>query len=106
MALLLATSQVYFRDTSSFLPYVSRIWLYLSPVLYYPDVAFRQYAARPLECFNPLFPLLGGWGDLLVRGELDPVDHVGRVRPLVRSARSSSAALVFMSRERDFAVRL
>ena len=35
--MLLATAQVYFRDTSSFLPYVNRIWLYLSPVLYYPE---------------------------------------------------------------------
>jgi ABC-type polysaccharide/polyol phosphate export permease len=103
MALLLATSQVYFRDTSSFLPYVTRIWLYLSPVLYYPDQV--PAALRPLEVFNPLFPLLGGWGDLLVRGE--PIPWTMWLGAFLWSFGTLIVgALVFMSRERDFAVRL
>ena len=35
--MLVAAAQVYFRDLSNFLPYVLRIWLYVSPVLYYAD---------------------------------------------------------------------
>ena len=34
LANLFATIQVYFRDTQSFLPYFTRIWLYLSPVIW------------------------------------------------------------------------
>jgi ABC-type polysaccharide/polyol phosphate export systems, permease component len=37
VAMLFAAAQVYFRDLSSFLPYVTRIWLYASPVLYYAE---------------------------------------------------------------------
>lgn len=103
MALLLATSQVYFRDTSSFLPYLTRIWLYVSPVLWYPEQV-KEYL-RGLEIFNPLFPLIGGWTDLLVKGE---------TLPWTTWAASAAwafgtlivGAIVFMSRERDFAVRL
>ena len=103
MALLLATSQVYFRDTSSFLPYFNRIWLYASPVLWYPEDV--PHSMRLLELFNPLFPLLGGWGDLVVKGELLPwttwvASFLWAVGTLI------VGALVFMSRERDFAVRL
>jgi teichoic acid transport system permease protein len=103
MALLLATSQVYFRDTSSFLPYVNRIWLYLSPVLYYPESV--PQSLRALEIFNPLYPLLGGWGDLLVRGELIPWT-MWLAAVLWSFGALVVGGLVFMSRERDFAVRL
>src|SRR3954470_3780969 len=35
MTMLLSAGQVYFRDIKSFLPYVMRVWMYASPVLYY-----------------------------------------------------------------------
>jgi ABC-type polysaccharide/polyol phosphate export permease len=103
MALLLATSQVYFRDTSSFLPYITRIWLYTSPVLWYPEDVKK--GLRALEIFNPLYSLLGGWSDLIVKGELIPwttwvAAFLWSVGTLI------VGAIVFMSRERDFAVRL
>ena len=37
LAMLVAAAQVYFRDLSNFLPYMLRIWLYISPVLYFAD---------------------------------------------------------------------
>ena len=36
-AAFFATLQVYFRDTSSFLPFFVRIWMYLSPILWTPE---------------------------------------------------------------------
>ena len=36
-AAFFATLQVYFRDTSSFLPFFVRVWMYLSPVLWKPE---------------------------------------------------------------------
>ena len=57
LAMLVAAAQVYFRDLSNFLPYALRIWLYVSPVLYYADEvpaalqvdARRQPARRPAD---------------------------------------------------------
>ena len=102
-ALLLATAQVYFRDTNSFLPYLTRIWLYVSPVLWYPEDL--KPGLRFLEIFNPLYPLLGGWGDLLVRGELIPWTMWAQ-EALWAFGTLFVGMFVFMSRERDFAVRL
>ncbi len=103
LAMLLATLQVYFRDTTSFLPYFVRIWLYLSPVLYYPENVPEKL--KILEFANPLFSLLGGWGDLLVRGELIPWSMWLQAFAWAFGT-LIAGALVFMSRERDFAVRL
>ena len=106
MAALFAALQVYFRDTSSFLPYFLRIWLYLSPVLWYPEQAKEKlgdlYALMPL---NPLYSLIGGWSDLTLQGVIPPpIMWISAVAwALVALVLGS---LFFMSRERDFAVRL
>lgn len=103
----LAALQVYFRDTASFLPYFVRLWLYLSPVLWYPeDVATRlgETGARFAQ-LNPLYSIVGGWSDLLVRSEMPSTGTW-----IAGAAWAVGAAVVgslfFMSRERDFAVRL
>jgi teichoic acid transport system permease protein len=106
MAMLLSTMQVYFRDTKSFLPYITRIWLYTSPVLY--PIEFYDRLPEGLQVvarLNPLYSLVGGWSDLLVRGELIPASMwIGAVLWSVGAL--VVGALVFISRERDFAVRL
>ncbi len=107
VAAIFATLQVYFRDTASFLPYFVRIWLYLSPVLWYPEDAVRHLGetGAHLALINPLHSLVGGWTDLLVRGVVPP--------PAVWIAATAWAVvafvlgtLFFISREREFAVRL
>ena len=40
--MFVAALQVYFRDLKSFLPYVLRVWLYASPVLYYANEVPEQ----------------------------------------------------------------
>lgn len=106
-AALMAALQVYFRDTASFLPYVVRIWLYLSPVLWFAETVGEQFgtAGERLSLFNPLFSMVGGWTDLLVRSQVPPLSvWVGA------AAWAAVSVLVgfyyFLSRERDFAVRL
>jgi ABC-type polysaccharide/polyol phosphate export permease len=103
LAAVFATLQVYFRDTSSFLPYFLRIWLYLSPVLWFAeDVPGKFTFFMP---FNPLFTILGGWTDLLVQGKIPPLSvWVAATAWAVGSFVVGS--LFFMSREREFAVRL
>ena len=107
VAVIFATLQVYFRDTASFLPYFVRIWLYLSPVLWYPEDAVRHLgeAGANLALINPLHSLVGGWTDLLVRGVVPPpvVWVVATAWALVAFV---IGTLFFISREREFAVRL
>src|SRR3954453_22505778 len=66
LAMLVSAGQVYFRDLSSFLPYLLRIWLYASPVLYYATRVPSQY--RWVLAVNPLGGLLTAWSDVLNRG--------------------------------------
>lgn len=102
-AALLAALQVYFRDTISFLPYVLRIWLYLSPVLWYPEDAPERF--QDLMILNPLFSIIGGWTETTFQGVVPPLEMwvAGGLWALISLLAGS---LFFMSRERDFAVRL
>jgi len=103
LAAMFATLQVYFRDTSAFLPYFLRIWLYLSPVIWFAeDVSHKLSHFMP---FNPLYSMLGGWTDLLVKGHTPDLSQW-----LIAMAWAVTAfvfgSLFFISREREFAVRL
>jgi len=103
LAAVFATLQVYFRDTMSFLPYFLRIWLYLSPVIWFAEDVPGRLA--PFMRFNPLWSMLGGWTDLLVEGRVPPLSMwLSAVAWAVASFALGS--LFFISREREFAVRL
>jgi teichoic acid transport system permease protein len=95
--------QVYFRDTSAFMPYFVRIWLYLSPVIWLVSDVPKRMA--PFVHFNPVYPMLGGFTEALVQGTVPDWQMwvEGTVFCLVFFVVGS---LFFMSREREFAVRL
>ena len=103
LAMLVAAGQVYFRDLKNFLTYALRLWLYGSPILYFAHEVPDRYEF--LLIFNPLAPLLTAWSDVLDRGRApDPVDlALGAGWAL---AFLIGGALFFISREREFAVRL
>jgi len=103
LSMFVAALQVYFRDLTQFLPYILRMWLYVSPVLYYAEEMPERY--KWLLYANPIGTMLAAWSDVLVRGQApDAVDMA------VGSAWAFGlllfGALFFMSREREFAVRL
>jgi teichoic acid transport system permease protein len=103
LALLFATMNVYFRDTSKLLTYITRIWLYASPVLWLPEMVHGWH--RAILYVNPLGPVLSANSRIWIEG-LAPT-----VAQLVASAIWSVLALLlggyfFISRERDFAVRI
>jgi teichoic acid transport system permease protein len=103
LANILATLQVYFRDTASFLPYVVRIWLYVSPVLLTADEIRHKF--RGLHVLNPLYSLLGAWTDVLDEAKVPSTDLW--LQGLAWAVGMFLlGSVVFMSRERDFAVRL
>jgi len=103
LAAVFATLQVYFRDTTSFLPYFLRIWLYLSPIIWYVSDVPNRLA--PFVKFNPLYSVIGGFSDLLVRGEIPPLS-IWIAAAAWGVAFVVVGALFFLSREREFAVRL
>lgn len=103
LSMFVSTLQVYFRDLAQFLPYLLRLWLYLSPILYFADEVPDKY-----EIFiwlNPIGALLTAWSDVLIKGQAPSLFLWG-----VASAWAVGVVIVgglfFMSRERDFAVRL
>jgi teichoic acid transport system permease protein len=102
-AMLAATAQVYFRDLASFLPYFVRIWLYVSPVLYYASQVPDKF--KPLLYANPVYPLLTALSHVVDQGQ-----HPSAGLLVWGSAWAVGTlvvgALVFISREREFAVRL
>ncbi|HEY9412953.1 MAG TPA: ABC transporter permease [Jiangellaceae bacterium] len=108
MGMFVAAIQVYFRDMTAFLPYFLRIWLYLSPVLWYPEDV-TKYSDHPwiefLMKLNPLYSMLGGWGDTIVAGEVPALSlwlgAAAWALPVL-----AIGALFYMSREREFVVRL
>jgi ABC-type polysaccharide/polyol phosphate export permease len=103
LAMILATVQVYFRDLTNFLPYAMRIWLYASPVLYFAAQVPPKF--KPILAANPLYPLLTSLSDAVNLGR-EP-------RPMLLLWGLGWAiglfvigAVFFVSREREFAVRL
>ena len=103
LSMLVAAAQVYFRDLSNFLPYALRIWLYVSPVLYFADEVPDRY--RWLLDVNPMGGLLTAWSDVLIDGNAPGAEAM-----LLGLAWGIglfvAAGLFFLSREREFAVRL
>jgi teichoic acid transport system permease protein len=102
-AMLVASLQVYFRDLKNFVPYLLRVWLYASPVLYYPDEVPNRY--EWLIAANPLGGILSSWSDVINKG------HAPEPKYLALAVAWSfgiflAGSLFFVSREREFAVRL
>jgi teichoic acid transport system permease protein len=103
VAMFCGAAQVYFRDLSSFLPYLLRIWMYISPILYYWDDVPKHIQHWLL--LNPMASMLAAWSDVLQKQKAPPLNlmMIGTgwaVFGLI------FGALFFISRERDFAVRI
>jgi len=103
VAITISCVNVYFRDIASFLPYLTRTLLYLSPILY--EASSLSPQLRALEVFNPLFPILDSWTKAVVHSQIPSTSSM-----LQGLAWALGIFLVgtyfFLSREREFAVRL
>lgn len=103
VAILISTVNVYFRDIASFLPYLIRTLLYLSPILY--EASSLKPELKILEYFNPLFPILESWSLSVVHAQ---APHLSSM--ISACAWAIGVLLIgsyfFLSREREFAVRL
>jgi teichoic acid transport system permease protein len=103
LAMIVSAAQVYFRDLKNFLPYALRVWLYISPVLYVAHEVPKRY--HVLLAVNPLASMLTAWSDVLDRGAT-PSLHDMAIGTAWGVGIFLAGAAFFMSREREFAVRL
>ena len=101
--MLVSALQVYFRDVKNFLPYFLRVWLYSSPVLYYADEV--PEGLHWILYVNPLGGLLTAWSDVLIKGA-DPEPWALGMAAAWSFGIFLVGGLFFVSREREFAVRL
>jgi teichoic acid transport system permease protein len=103
LAMIVGALLVYFRDLKNLMPYLLRVWLFASPVLYFADQMPEKY--RFLLDVNPLGQLLSAWSDVLNLGTAPSTHEL-----VVASAWAFGLLIVgfvfFVSREREFAVRL
>ena len=102
-AILASLINVYFRDAQNLLPYFTRTVLYLSPVLY--TSADLDERLGFLRVVNPIFPLLDTWSAVMVRGEAPSIDAILLALGWTL-ALFSLGTYLFLSREREFAVRI
>lgn len=107
-ALLFATLNLYFRDIRNFLPYLLRMGLYLSPIMWFPEQikgAWGGWAESIALAGQPLFAPMAMWSETMVIGEGPELTYV-----LTSVAWAVGLLIVgswiFLSREREFAVRL
>jgi len=103
MAILISCINVYFRDIASLLPYMTRSLLYLSPILYHASDVSEKIKA--LEVVNPLFYLLDAWSQVMVYAKAPDMYSLAHAFIWALSI-FLIGAYFFLSRERDFAVRL
>ena len=102
VGLALAPAVVFVPDVGALLPYVVRIWMYVTPVMY--AVSEIPAGVRPLLSLNPLFPFFAML-ESIIQG------HQPSMGDVVASTLWAVGALlvgtiVFLLRERDYAVRL
>ena len=69
LAMFAAAAQVYFRDTQALMPFVLRLTMFVSPVLYFPEQAKALFDGRLLTLFNPVFCMVQIFSGSLVRGD-------------------------------------
>jgi teichoic acid transport system permease protein len=103
LAMIVGALQVYFRDLKDFMPYLLRMWLFASPVLYFADDMPEKY--QFLLYVNPLGELLAAWSDVINQGGSPTAEQLA-VSAAWAFGLLIAGFLFFVSREREFAVRL
>ena len=103
LTMMAATGTVYFRDIASFLPYVLRIWMYLSPIIYLytripSSLEWSIYA-------NPLGALFNSWQQILYENSVPDLSYL-MAGALWSFGSLTCGFLMFLRKEREFAVRI
>lgn len=103
IAILISAANVYFRDVSTFLPYLNRTLLYVSPVLYEASNVNESIAF--IKNINPFFPILDSWSKVMVHNETLIWSDISKAA-IWAIATLLIGIYIFLTREREFAVRV
>jgi teichoic acid transport system permease protein len=103
LAAMVATLNVYFRDVAAFLPFVTRIWMYLTPIIYH--YTFFPENVRWVQHLNPLGGLFIALQQVLIDGENPSYTYVLGATGWAFGILFFGVYL-FLRREGDFAVRI
>jgi teichoic acid transport system permease protein len=98
-----ATLQVYNTDFKNLLPYLLRLGLYLTPILWFVDQS--SGLKKRIATYNPLSPIFEIWSNSLVSGTGSPLGTWLRAL-LISAVVFVMGFVVYVSRERDYAIRL
>ncbi len=102
LGLLFAPLVVFFRDTGALLPYILRVWMYITPVMFL--VAEIPAGWHTLFVINPLYPYFAMLEQIFV-AQWPSVNYLlGGLAWAVGFLLVGGVA--FLLRERDYAVRL
>jgi teichoic acid transport system permease protein len=69
LAMFAAAAQVYFRDTQALMPFILRLTMFVSPVLYFPEQAKALFDGRLLTTLNPVFCMVQIFSGSIARGD-------------------------------------
>ncbi len=99
-SMMMACAQVYFRDAGQLIPYILRLWLYACPILWLPmkETQFLTYT-------NPLYCVILGFDEIIIKGQVPSLATTGAALAWTLAV-FIFGVWVFMSRERDFAIRI
>lgn len=101
--LALAPAIVYYRDVANLVPYVMRVWMYVTPVLF----AVREIPPDYLWLFrlNPLYPYYAMFDRIFFTGAT-PYPHHIAMGAVYGALALVVGGVLFLRREREYAVRL
>jgi teichoic acid transport system permease protein len=105
LAMFASTAQVYFRDTAALLPFILRLIMFASPVLYFPEQAKEILGGMLISALNPIFCMVEIFSGSIVRG--DTFDIWTWLIASAWAFATFIAGFVFLvTREGEFAARL
>lgn len=69
LTMFASAAQIYFRDTASLMPFILRLIMFASPVLYYPEQAKELLGGTIIAAINPIFCMVEIFSGSIVRGD-------------------------------------
>ncbi len=73
-SLLVSSINLFFRDLERLIVIITTLLFYFTPIFYPETMIPEKY--QPLLNFNPLAPLMIGWRNLFLHGQLEPTSIV------------------------------
>jgi teichoic acid transport system permease protein len=105
LAMFASVAQVYFRDTASLMPFLLRLIMFASPVLYFPEQAKEMLGGPILALLNPIFCMVEIFSGSIVRGDTFDV-WTWLIATIWALSTFLFGFVILITREGEFAARI